>query len=105
MARTTTGPTTNKAKVTAALFMMVALILSLVSMVLYSDKGLFDYLSLQKEKQGLVATRDQWQEKNRVLYQEIKRLRSDLDYIEKAARRDLGLVKENELVYIFEPAE
>jgi cell division protein FtsB len=85
--------------------MMVVLILSLVSMVLYSDKGLFDYLNLEKEKKGLVATRDQWQEKNRVLYQEIKRLRSDLNYIEKAARKDLGLVKENELVYIFEPAE
>lgn len=85
--------------------MMLTLILGLVSMVLYSDKGFFDYLSLEKEKKGLIATRDQWQEKNRILYQEIKRLRSDLDYIEKAARRDLGLVKENELVYIFEPAE
>lgn len=85
--------------------MMVTLILGLASMVLYSDNGFSDYLKLEKEKAGLIAARDQWQENNRVLYQEIRRLRSDLDYIEKAARRDLGLVKENELVYIFEPAE
>lgn len=85
--------------------MMLTLILGLASMVLYSDNGFSDYLKLEKEKKGLIATRDQWQENNRVLYQEIRRLRSDLGYIEKAARRDLGLVKENELVYIFEPAE
>ena len=46
-----------------------------------------------------------WQEKNRKLVDQIERLRSDAGYIEKTARRDLGLVRDGELLYIFESDE
>jgi cell division protein FtsB len=43
-------------------------------------------------------------EENRVLQNQIQSLRSDLTYIERIAREDLGLVKPGETVYEFIPA-
>ncbi len=42
-------------------------------------------------------------EENRVLQNQIHSLRSDLTYIERIAREDLGLVKPGETVYEFVP--
>ena len=39
------------------------------------------------------------------LMNEIRRLREDRDYIETVARRELGLVKENELIIKFNSEE
>ena len=41
-------------------------------------------------------------EENRALLDEIHRLRSDMKYVESVARKELNLVKENEVIYRFE---
>jgi len=41
------------------------------------------------------------EEANQELLDEIKRLRSDKEYIESEARKALGLVKEDEVIYKF----
>jgi cell division protein FtsB len=70
----------------------------------HGERGYFRYLALKQQKENLIQSNKEWQEKNRRLYEHIERLRHDLGYIEKIARQELGLVKEGELVYIFEPA-
>ena len=69
--------------------------------IVYGDKGLMGYVNLQKERDRLVVVKQELDEKNRELYERVKRLRDDRNYIEKTARHELGLVREGELVYRF----
>ena len=73
--------------------------------VLHGERGFLHYLGLQQQKENLIQSNRECREKNRRLYEHIERLRHDPEYIEKIARKELGLVKEGELVYIFEPAK
>jgi cell division protein FtsB len=42
------------------------------------------------------------EEENQKLKEEVKRLRSDKRYIEEIARKELGMVKEGEIIYQFD---
>jgi len=42
-----------------------------------------------------------FKEKNRLLAAEIRRLKEDKEYFESVARKELGLIKENEIIYRF----
>lgn len=42
---------------------------------------------------------------NQDLLEEIDRLRTDMKYVESVARRQLNLIKENEVIYRFEKKE
>ncbi len=84
------------------LFIVMA---ALTFMILYGENGLFHYREMVTEQKRLVEVRSKQQEDNRAKYMEIQQLRSDLNYIEKVARTELGLVKDNELVYIFDASE
>ena len=44
-------------------------------------------------------------EENQDLLEEIDRLRTDMKYVESVARRQLNLIKENEVIYRFEKKE
>jgi cell division protein FtsB len=60
---------------------------------------LLDLYRMQREKEKCLAAIEQLKEKNRVLAAEIRRLRGDRHYLESVARKELGLVKENEVIY------
>ncbi len=94
-----------KTRVALTIVLLSVLVCGSAGMVLYGENGFFHLLRMEKEQQGLLEVRDEWREKNRVLYGQIQLLRSDLGYIEKSARQELGLVRDGELVYIFEPVE
>jgi cell division protein FtsB len=42
---------------------------------------------------------------NRALMEEVKRLRTDMEYLESVARKELGLIKPGETVYRFKKGE
>jgi len=56
---------------------------------------------MQKEKERYLAIISDLKEQNRLLTAEIRRLREDPKYFESVARKELGLVKENEIIYRF----
>jgi cell division protein FtsB len=56
---------------------------------------------MRKEKERCLAILDDLKEKNRLLTAEIRRLREDPRYFESVARKELGLVRENEIIYRF----
>jgi cell division protein FtsB len=56
---------------------------------------------VQNEKEKYVTIIKQLEEKNKILVSEIRRLREDKKYLESTARKELGLVKENEKIYRF----
>ena len=43
------------------------------------------------------------EEENQKLKEEVKRLQNDKRYIEEVARKELGMVKEGEIIYQFDP--
>jgi len=56
---------------------------------------------MQKENERSLAVIRGLEEKNKLLATEIRRLREDRQYLESVARKELGLVKDNEIIYRF----
>ena len=82
------------------------LILSFIAVLLlawlsFGRRGLIDLYKIQKEKERYFAIMEDLKEKNRLLVNEIRRLREDPEYFESVSRKELGLVKDNEIIYRF----
>ena len=82
--------------------LLVGLILLVWYFSLFGEKGLIKIIQLRHERDRIVADVSRMEEENKRLQEEIKRLREDTRYLEAVARRDLGLIKENEILFIFE---
>jgi len=67
----------------------------------FGRHGLIDLYKMQKEKERYLAIVKELQEKNRLLAAEIRRLNEDKKYFESVARKELGMVKDNEIIYRF----
>jgi cell division protein FtsB len=96
-------PSTMKRKVLSTL--LIGLILLVWYFALFGEKGVFKIIRLKRERDRIIADVNRMQEENKRLQEEIRRLREDSRYLESVARRDLGLIKENEILFIFEDKE
>jgi cell division protein FtsB len=67
----------------------------------FSERGLFQLYRMGTERRAQIQRNRQLAEENQALLEEIDRLRTDLDYIESVARKELGLIKESEVIYRF----
>ncbi len=80
-------------------------ILSLFFMLLlivFGDKGLADLNLMKQGRDGLIEKNTLMMQENIYLYNSIKRLNKDLDFIENIARQELGVVARNELIFKME---
>lgn len=77
------------------------LIVLLLGLALFGDKGILRAIQFNRQKGALQTELQRMEEVNSALRQEIESLRSDRRYIEDIARRELGMVKADELVYQF----
>jgi len=69
----------------------------------FGDKGIIHLLRLQQEWSLIKEANAKIEEENRKLREEVKRLQYEKRYIEEIARKELGMVKEGEVIYQFEP--
>jgi cell division protein FtsB len=67
----------------------------------FGGHGLLDLFKMQKEKQESTVLIEGLKEKNKELTAEIRRLKGDPRYLESVTRKELGLVRENEVIYRF----
>ena len=81
---------------------MIAFLLMFGVFAFFGEKGIFNLLRLQKEVVRIKEKNSKLEEENRQLKEEVKRLQSDKRYIEEIARKELGMVKEGEIIYRFE---
>ncbi len=79
------------------------LILLILGFAVFGQKGIRRTVQLQRQYAALEAELHQQEKLIRRLKDEIRALQSDSAYIEALARRELGMVKEDELVYQFLP--
>jgi cell division protein FtsB len=69
--------------------------------VLFGDNGLFELNRLQYTRQSLLKDNAQTTQKNLQMYRSVDRLQNDPNYIENIARRELGMVRSDELIFKF----
>ena len=84
------------------LLLLLSLFLIFGFLTFFGDKGILHLLRLQKELVRIKEINIKMGEENRKLKEEIKRLQHEKRYIEEVARRELGLVKEGEIIYQFD---
>lgn len=69
------------------------------SAILFGSKGMLDNCRLEQKLLDLKKSNEDFIAKNDILKKEILLLRNDMRYIEKVARDELGMVKQNDIVY------
>ena len=83
------------------LFILIFLLI-LGIFTFFGEKGIFNLLQIQKEVARIKEKNLKLEEENQKLKEEVKRLQSDKRYIEEIARKELGMVKEGEIIYRFD---
>lgn len=79
------------------------LMLGLVGLILFGQNGYLDYLRLKAQKEALAADNQAAQEDNQLLRRRVDRLDHDKAYIEHIARKELGMIAADEIVFKFKP--
>ncbi len=71
----------------------------LLFVAVFGDKGAADLSLLRQEKRLIMQQNERLESENRDLMRQIDRLREDdLGFIEDIARRELGMVREDEVI-------
>ncbi len=68
----------------------------------FGEKGILHLLRLKKELARIQEMNLKIEQENQKLKEEISRLQYEKRYIEEIARKELGLVKEGEIIYQFD---
>lgn len=76
-------------------------IIFILFFTVFGDRGLLRIYHLSKEKKEIQGNLETLKSENEKLKREIEALRTDRRYLESIARRDFGLVRQNEVIYQF----
>jgi cell division protein FtsB len=71
----------------------------------FGDDGWIDYFHLRDQSRAMAAANETIGHQNLELYRVIERLSGDLNYIETIARRELGMVAPEEIIFKFETSQ
>ena len=72
-----------------------------VAWLWFGEGGFARLYRSEAERQSCVERIHRLAEENQELLDEVERLRTDMKYVESVARRELNLIKENEVIYRF----
>lgn len=85
----------------AALPVVSVLLILFLLLIVFARNGILDLSKKKVELQESVAKNDELKEENKILYREVNRLKNDEEYIEQVARKELGMIKKNEIIVKF----
>ena len=91
----------NKKKRGINILLVIGLFFLIVFWLFFGKNGFLNLYRMEKQRERLLKRIYEIQMENRRIALEIERLKNDPRYIEKVARKELGLVKENEIIYQF----
>ncbi len=80
------------------LFIAILVLCSLFLFILFGENGLADLNLLKTERDIVVEKNESLAMSNLILFEDIERLKNDTDYIESIARRELGMIRKDELI-------
>ena len=76
----------------------ILLLAALFFFIIVSEHGLADLIFLQQEQRKLVEKSERFTQENLSIGVEIDRLKHDPEYIENIARKELGMIGEDEVI-------
>lgn len=76
-------------------------ILFILFFTVFGERGLLRIHHLKQEREELQRKADDLKAENEKLKREIEALKTDRRYLESIARKDFGLVRQNEVIYQF----
>ncbi|WP_373501122.1 septum formation initiator family protein [Desulfococcus sp.] len=85
-------------KKTLTIYLPLSVVIVIFLLIFFGDKGLLDLKTMETKKRQLVEKNEALVQSNLSLHQTVVRLKDDLAFIENVARKDLGLIKENEVI-------
>ncbi len=71
----------------------------------FGERGLVRLYNVQMEHEKYTERIRRLAEENKALLEEIHRLRTDMEYVESVVKRELNLIKKNEVIYRFNTKE
>ncbi len=81
-------------------FVTLLLVMYSAYFLFFGKNNVFRFLERENQKIALQKEISRIQKENKYLEEKIEYLKKDIFFIEKKAREDLGLIKENEEIYI-----
>lgn len=92
---------TNNEKKLLSYAAVLFVVLLLLWVVFAPNRGVFDMIRSHNEIKKLQAENQRLEKENEELQAEIDRLENDPAYLEEKVRKEYGMLKENEVLYIF----
>ena len=87
----------QKIKLGVALGVMAGLFF----LIFFSDNGLVELVRKREESRHLETATQLLIQENAGLYRMVDRLNNDLSYVEAVARQELGMVRDDEIIFTF----
>jgi len=81
---------------------LTILIIALLLSIIFYEGGLLNYIMMKIELAKIVKKTEVIEKENKILSQEIERLKKDENYLEEVVRTKYGLVREGEKLYRIE---
>jgi cell division protein FtsB len=91
----------NKKDVLKISFITILFLGLIITWLAFGERGLIHLYRMDKERQAYLKKIQKLENDNRKLMEQIKRLQNDKEYIESIARKELGLIKDNEIIFRF----
>lgn len=83
-------------------YLLLAFIPAIAAFAVFGDKGLLDVYGLKKELNGILSYNSTLEAENKSIEEKINLLKTDRRYIGYIARKELGMIGKNEVVYRIE---
>jgi cell division protein FtsB len=88
-----------KIKKIILIFLFVTAVTIGLAITIFGQRGFIHMVMLEKELEEFRNQNSQLQKENDAIKQEIELLKNNFKHMEELARKELGLVKKDELVY------
>ncbi len=80
-------------------YIFLAVFFLILAFAIFGDKGLLDVYRLKLERDGITSYNKALEEENKDIEKSIELLKTDKRYIGFIARKELGMIGKNEIVY------
>ena len=92
-------PETSDGGLASSLVVFVLFGVFIILIAFLGEYGIFAFQDLKQKKQTLIEEIEMLKKKEQMLLQEIDALKNNPEYIEALARRELGLVRADEVIF------
>ena len=91
----------NRKKLIKSSFITLLFFGLIIAWLGFGERGFLHLYRMEKNRQAYLERIREVEKENQALIDEIRRLNTDTAYLESVARKELGLVKEDEILYRF----